>query len=223
MLRQNMNHHSFGQQEIRPYTTLKEEVLQVLSEGWAWLERECLLVPRPGSSGDFILSRKAKQIISSNQLEAYRRGNLLAGMLHPSMQRESKAAFLRGDYGLAVFNAFKQVEVAVREAGGFSWKDLGVDLMNEAFKPKVGTLTDKSLPEPEQLGLRSILVAQLPITRIRGVTETYRPIQSKWPRSFSSPAYSFALWTECREVQRSGSADSGCSCWVSKSTLFGNA
>ena len=72
------------------------------------------------------------------------------------MQRESKAAFLRGDYGLAVFNAFKQVEVAVREAGGFSWKDLGVDLMNEAFKPKVGTLTDKSLPEPEQLGLRSI-------------------------------------------------------------------
>lgn len=156
MLRQNMNHHSFGQQEIRPYTTLKEEVLQVLSEGWAWLERECLLVPRPGSSGDFILSRKAKQIISSNQLEAYRRGNLLAGMLHPSMQRESKAAFLRGDYGLAVFNAFKQVEVAVREAGGFSWKDLGVDLMNEAFKPKVGTLTDKSLPEPEQLGLRSI-------------------------------------------------------------------
>ena len=28
--------------------------------------------------------------------------------------------------------------------------------MNEAFKPKVGPLTDKGLPEPEQLGLRSL-------------------------------------------------------------------
>jgi uncharacterized protein (TIGR02391 family) len=77
-------------------------------------------------------------------------------MLHPSIERESEAAFVRGDYGLAVFNAFKQVEVAVREASSFKWKDIGTDLMNEAFMPKVGPLTDKGLPEPEQLGLRSL-------------------------------------------------------------------
>ena len=67
-----------------------------------------------------------------------------------------RQAFTRGESGLAVFNAFKQVEVAVREAGSFAWKDLGTDLMNEAFKPKIGPLTDKGLPEPEQLGLRSL-------------------------------------------------------------------
>jgi uncharacterized protein (TIGR02391 family) len=155
-IHQYLNHHNFEDAEAKPYTKLRQEVMDVLSEGWAWLKRECLFVPRAGSYDNVILSRKAKQIITKNQFEAHRRGNLLAGMLHPYIERESKAAFLRGDYGLAVFNAFKQVEVAVREVGGFTWKDLGTDLMNEAFKAHVGRLTDKSLPEPEQLGLRSL-------------------------------------------------------------------
>jgi uncharacterized protein (TIGR02391 family) len=155
-IHQYLNHHNFQDAETKPYTKLKSEVADVLCEGWAWLKRECLFVPRPGSYDNVILSRRAKQLITKNQLEAHRRGNLLAGMLHPSIERESKAAFVRGDYGLAVFNAFKQVEVAVREAGSFAWKDIGTDLMNEAFKPKVGPLTDKGLPEPEQLGLRSL-------------------------------------------------------------------
>lgn len=155
-IHQYLNHHNFEEMETRPYTKLKQEVMDALSEGWAWLKRECLFVPRSGSYDNVILSRKAKQIIAKNQLEAYRRGNLLAGMLHPSIEHESKAAFVRGDYGLAVFNAFKQVEVAVRQAGGFTLRDLGTDLMNEAFKANVGPLTDKTLPEQEQVGLRSL-------------------------------------------------------------------
>jgi uncharacterized protein (TIGR02391 family) len=153
---QSMNHYNFEREETNNYTKLKQEVMDGLSEGWAWLQRECLFVPRPGSSDIFILSRKAKQLATRNEMEAHRRGNLLAGMLHPSIDRESKAAFRRGDYGLAVFNAFKQVEIAAREAGGFTWKDIGTDLMSEAFKPHAGPLSDKSLPEPEQLGLRSL-------------------------------------------------------------------
>jgi uncharacterized protein (TIGR02391 family) len=94
-------------------------------------------------------------------MEAFRRANVLAGVLHPSIERESKPALLRGDYGLAVFNAFKQLEVAVRDAGGFTWKDLGTDLMNDAFKPHVGPLTETSLPEPEQLGLRSLFTGSI--------------------------------------------------------------
>lgn len=156
-IHQYLNHHDFQYQETKTYPQPKQqEVADVLCEGWAWLKRECLFVPRPGSYDNVVLSRKAKQIIAKNQLEAYRRGNLLAGMLHPAIERESKNAFTRGDYGLAVFNAFKQVEVAVREEGGFTWKDLGTNLMDQAFKPNFGPLTDKNLPEPEQLGLRSL-------------------------------------------------------------------
>lgn len=155
-IHQNANHHTFQERETRPYIRLKQDVADALCEGWAWLKRECLFVERPGSYDNVMLSRKAKKIIAKNELEAYRRGNLLSGMLHPTIDIASKSAFQRGEYGLAVFNAFKQVEVAVRQAGGFGPLDLGTDLMNEAFKPTVGRLTDKSLPEPEQLGLRNL-------------------------------------------------------------------
>ena len=155
-LHQNMNHHNFSSTEVIPYTQLRQEVMEVLVEGWAWLKRECSLVPRPGSFDNLILSRKAKQISSRTQLEAYRRSNVLSGMLHPSIERESKAAFMRGEYETAIFNAFKEVEVAVRQAGSFTANDLGIQLMNDAFQVKIGPLTDKTIPESEQLGLRNL-------------------------------------------------------------------
>jgi hypothetical protein len=145
-VRQNLAAHNFTSSEALPYTRLRQEVMNVLSEGWAWLQRECLIVPRPGASGEFgILSRKANEIKSRNELEVYRRANLLSGMLHPSIERESKAAFLRGEYETAIFNAFKEVEVRVRKAGSFTANDLGVALMNDAFQVKVGPLTDKNI------------------------------------------------------------------------------
>ena len=106
--RQLANHHTFAMHETRPYTRRQEDVKKVLVEGWAWLARECLIAPRPGASADlFILTRKAKQITSMPEFEVYRRGNLLAGMLHPLIEPESKAAFLRGEYESAIFGAFK--------------------------------------------------------------------------------------------------------------------
>lgn len=160
-IHQNLNHHNFATLETQAYNRLRQEVMDVLSEGWAWLKRECLLVPRPGSFDNAILSRKAKQIASRVQLEAYRRANLLSGMLHPSIERESKAAFLRGDYETAIFVAFKEVEVSVRAAGGYNQNDLGTALMNDAFQVRVGALTNKNLPEGEQLGLRNLFAGAI--------------------------------------------------------------
>jgi len=48
-IHQHLNHHNFQDAETKPYTKLKSEVADVLCEGWAWLKRECLFVPRPGS------------------------------------------------------------------------------------------------------------------------------------------------------------------------------
>jgi len=135
--------------------------MEVLAEGWAWLQRECLLVPRPGSSDDAMLSRKAREIGSRKELGVYRRANLLAGMLHPSIERESKAAFLRGEYETAIFNAFKEVEVAVRQSGGFTANDLGLALISNAFQVNVGPLTNKTIPESEQLGLRNLFAGAI--------------------------------------------------------------
>jgi uncharacterized protein (TIGR02391 family) len=50
--------------------------------------------------------------------------------------------FLRGDYDVAVFQAFKEVEVAVRKSTGHSDDVVGVPLMRAALHPDKGALTD---------------------------------------------------------------------------------
>ena len=57
--------------------------------------------------------------------------------------------FLKGNYVTAVFEAFKEVEVAVRKTGGYADTDLGVSLMRKAFGDK-GPLTDLKQPLAEQ-------------------------------------------------------------------------
>src|SRR5215203_2310292 len=52
------------------------------------------------------------------------------------------AAYHRGKYDTAVFEAMKAVEVAVREGADLSDKDLGVHLMRKAFDKNTGPLTD---------------------------------------------------------------------------------
>jgi protein gp37 len=48
--------------------------------------------------------------------------------------------FMRGDYDVAVFQSFKEVEVAVREAARMSNSDIGRKLMQAAFNPDTGPL-----------------------------------------------------------------------------------
>lgn len=57
---------------------------------------------------------------------------------------------LRGDHDVAVVQAFKAVEMAVRAATGFSAELVGVNLMRRAFHHDTGTLADKSLPTAER-------------------------------------------------------------------------
>lgn len=79
------------------------------------------------------------------------------GQLHPVISARVYPAFLRGEYDTAVFQAFREVEIAVRIAGKFSADDIGVALMRAAFRPfepeksaAVGPLTDSKLPIAEQ-------------------------------------------------------------------------
>jgi hypothetical protein len=98
----------------------------------------------------------------ASDLAAYRKANLLPKtLLHPSLATKVYAAFLRGEYDTATFQAFREVEVAVRTAGKFAPTDLGVDLMDKAFHKTNGPLTDSSVPESEREAMR--LLFRLPI------------------------------------------------------------
>jgi uncharacterized protein (TIGR02391 family) len=70
--------------------------------------------------------------------------------LHPSLSGNVWTAYTRREFDSAAFQAMKAVEVAVRDAGGFSAGDIGTSLMREAFKPKTGPLADAQAEGGEQ-------------------------------------------------------------------------
>ncbi len=60
--------------------------------------------------------------------------------------------FRRGDYDTAVFAAFKEVEVRVREAAGLPGHLIGVSLMREAFRDG-GPLANMNQDKGERVAL----------------------------------------------------------------------
>jgi hypothetical protein len=63
--------------------------------------------------------------------------------------------FCCGDHDVAVFQAFKEVEVAVRHAAnakgvGYADSEVGTTLMRKAFHPETGPLADKTLVVAER-------------------------------------------------------------------------
>jgi uncharacterized protein (TIGR02391 family) len=140
--------------EQYPQQSRADATIAVL-EAWAWLEREGLLIQKPGSDGWYILSRRAQRLKNRTGVAAYRRAILLPrDLLHPVISEKAWPSFMRGDYDTAVFQAFKEVEVAVREAGGYGEGDYGTELMRRAFHKTTGPLTDnaRELSEREAMG-----------------------------------------------------------------------
>ncbi len=156
-----LNRCTFGLRDtVEGYPEAKREAAsRALMEAWVWLEREGLLAPRPGDTGDGVfITRRGEVAATPDALKAYRRANLLPKqLLHPRIAQKVWASFLRGDYDTAVFQSFKEIEVRVRELGEFAATDIGVDLMRKAFRPEDGPLTDSSAPRAEQEALMHLM------------------------------------------------------------------
>jgi len=166
------NYHNFfnapGRQD---YESRQPEVDQALMEALAWLRSAGLLVEKASSMGNwFFISRRGKQISSRDEFAAYRNAGLLPkGQLHSLIASKVYPAFMRGEYDTAVFQAFREVEVAVRTAGRFGPDDYGTDLMRDAFRPAIkkgqtnqpGPLTDTQLPVAEQEAMANLFAGAI--------------------------------------------------------------
>ncbi|KWT71919.1 Phage protein [Hyphomicrobium sulfonivorans] len=122
----------------------KEETMIALAEGLSWLETHGLVIKDPRQPNHFyILTRRAKALRGKADVESYRKGRILpVDLLGPRLVDKVQSQFLRGDYDVAVFQAFKEVEVATRKAARLGDDVLGVNVMRKAFHPEAGPLTD---------------------------------------------------------------------------------
>lgn len=141
----------------------RQDIEFALMEAWQWLVQEGLIAPLPGNSGGwYFITRRGKKIKNREGLAAYQNSGILPRrILHPAIVQACWSAFLRGDYDAAVFQGFKELEVAIREKGQFKAEDYGVDLVRKAFHESTGPLSDQSSPLSERQALSHLAAGAL--------------------------------------------------------------
>ena len=144
---------------------IAEEAALVFTEAWAWLEGAVMIVQAPGQMANstwYVLSRRGRKLREEGGLVAYSRAaSLPRAMLHRAIAGAPWNSYLRGDYDTAVFQAMKQVEVAVRSAAGLGDELLGVKLMRLAFDVERGALTDLQAERSEREALQHLFAGAI--------------------------------------------------------------
>ena len=141
-----------------------DDVQKAIVEAWMWLEREGCLAPKPSLivGNAVFITRRGRRLAESQDTSAYKRSGLLPKeFLHPVVVQKVWSAFIRGDYDTAVFQAFKQVEVGVRQAGSYEHSDIGVQLMRKAFNPDSGPLSDQTALPAERQALSDLFAGAI--------------------------------------------------------------
>lgn len=146
--------------DVREYPPERSsEVVLSVSEAWAWLVAQGLMIQVGG--GYFSLSRRASKFENDAQFADYATSRLLQrDMLHPSIASAAWQAFIRSDYPVAVFQAMRQVEIAVREAAGFTRGEHGVPMIRRAFG-RTGPLADPDAEVAEQEALCALFAGAI--------------------------------------------------------------
>jgi hypothetical protein len=122
-----------------------------IAEAMSWLETQGLIIHDPGQPSPwFTLTRRGKNLRTRADVEAYRKGRMLpVELLQPKLADKVWPLFLRGDHDVAVFQAYKEIEVATRRTSnskGAGYPDdlVGIALMRKAFHPENGPLRDEA-------------------------------------------------------------------------------
>ena len=145
---------SRGQPGYPPHRV--KEIGDALTEAWAWLEAQGLVVPAHGTNGQNgwrRLSRRARRMESEADFASFKIARLLPReILHPKIADPVWRAYMRGEFDVAASQAMKAVEVSVREASQLGASIIGVKLMRAAFNPENGPLTDMAVEGGERVG-----------------------------------------------------------------------
>jgi uncharacterized protein (TIGR02391 family) len=120
------------------------DAVAACAEAWTWLRSKSLVTWNANQqygTGWVWITRYGREVLDTG-LDYLRAVERLDLELHPALERSVRTLYLRGEFELAVFAAFKEVEVTVRSMANADAALLGVGLMQQVFGP------DKALSNP---------------------------------------------------------------------------
>lgn len=143
-----------------------EDIMGALGEAFMWLEREGLIARNVNSNnysaGWHFVTRRGSALRDRDDVARYQQAAMLPkSLLHDRIAEKCWMSFVRGEYDTAVFQAFREIEISVREAGGYSNAEIGVPLMRAAFKKDDGPLTDRTAERAEQQALSDLFAGAI--------------------------------------------------------------
>lgn len=128
------------------YPSRFEEAEEAFDEAWAWLLAQGLLIPVPNGNDYVRISRRGKSLTDAIAFRNYASGvTFQQSFLHPALA-DCWLDLARGDAEIAVFRAFRKVEVEIRTRAGYDNTHFGYKMISNAFNVDTGPLRDKSNP-----------------------------------------------------------------------------
>ena len=82
-------------------------------------------------------------------------------LIHPKVFKRAWDIFEVGKFDTATFEAFKLIEVEVRNLCGYEAEQIGTNLMRKAFNIEYGELTDTSLPRSEREAMSNLFTSAI--------------------------------------------------------------
>lgn len=143
-----------GLYEIRAW-----EAARAASEAFGWLQARGFICQAPASDvGWCLLTRDGLKAAHTHDFPAWSaERDLPESLLHPQIAAECLASFRAGKYDTAVFEAFKALEVAMRNGAGLGHEFLGTKLAARAFNPDDGPLTNRDQEAGERQALMNLM------------------------------------------------------------------
>jgi uncharacterized protein (TIGR02391 family) len=136
---------------------LRARVEYAYAEAWDWLSTHNLISPRPTDEMWSFVTRRGREVAAAEAgLATVRAGERLALDLHPRIREAVGSEWLLGRFEMAAFASMRAVEIRVRELVGASSSEVGVPLMQRAFKPGEGPLADTGADQGEQQAMMAL-------------------------------------------------------------------
>ena len=154
-------YHDRPQMDDKTRALYKDALVEAYS--WAFTEGLFIFDPSNINGNWWKVSRRGQLIdMPIDVLKLAAREMLPKAFLHPLIAEHATAIFHSGKYDAAVFQAFKQVEIYVREASNLQLD--GAALMKSAFNVKSGVLNHATDPS-EREGLMFVFAGATQLFR----------------------------------------------------------